>query len=108
MNEVWKLVRSRRWPLAGSFLLMIVERFCSFAAPISSRYLINNVMYQHQLDKLPLIVGVVALVVFRKQQSEAPTAGPDVARSYFRCPERRNALAAFFGLSSQTLVFSMP
>jgi ABC-type bacteriocin/lantibiotic exporter with double-glycine peptidase domain len=28
--------------------------------PISSRYLINNVMYQHQLDKLPLIIGTVA------------------------------------------------
>jgi ABC-type multidrug transport system fused ATPase/permease subunit len=39
---------------------MIVSRFCSFALPISSRYLINNVMYQHQVDKLPLIISTVA------------------------------------------------
>ena len=63
-NEVWKLVRARRWPLAGSLLLMMVERFCSFAVPISSRYLINDVMYQHQLDKLPVIIGVVASATF--------------------------------------------
>jgi ABC-type multidrug transport system fused ATPase/permease subunit len=60
MPEIWKLVVPRRWPLAGSFLLMIVNRLCSFAMPISSRYLINNVMYQHQIDKLPLIIGAVA------------------------------------------------
>jgi ABC-type multidrug transport system fused ATPase/permease subunit len=60
MPEIWKLVRPRRWPLAGSFLLMIVNRVCSFAMPISSRYLINNVMYQHQISKLPLIIGTVA------------------------------------------------
>jgi ABC-type multidrug transport system fused ATPase/permease subunit len=60
MPEIWKLVMPRRWPLAGSFLLMIVNRVCSFAMPISSRYLINNVMYQHQIHKLPLIIGTVA------------------------------------------------
>ena len=60
MPEVWKLVKPFRWLLAGSFLLMIVNRICSLAMPISSRYLINNVMYKHQLDKLPLIAGVVA------------------------------------------------
>jgi ABC-type multidrug transport system fused ATPase/permease subunit len=57
--EIWKLVKPRRWPLAGSCLLIIINRFCSFAVPISSRYLINNVMYQHQIDKLAIIVGVV-------------------------------------------------
>ncbi len=39
---------------------MIVNRLCSFAVPISSRYLINDVMYKHHFDKLPLIVGSVA------------------------------------------------
>jgi ABC-type multidrug transport system fused ATPase/permease subunit len=60
MPEIWKLVMPRRWALAGSFLLMIVNRVCSFAMPVSSRYLINNVMYQHQIHKLPLIIGTVA------------------------------------------------
>ncbi|WP_213803107.1 ABC transporter ATP-binding protein [Granulicella sp. dw_53] len=60
MPEVWHLVGPLRWSLVGSFLLMIVNRFCSFAVPISSRYLINNVMYQRHFDKLPLIVCSVA------------------------------------------------
>jgi ABC-type multidrug transport system fused ATPase/permease subunit len=60
MPELWKLVKPRRWLYAGSLLLMIVDRICSFALPVSSRYLINNVMYKHQVDKLPMILGAVA------------------------------------------------
>lgn len=59
INEVWKLIKPRRWGLAGSLLLMIISRFSTFAVPISSRYLVNNVMYRHQLDKLPLIIAAV-------------------------------------------------
>jgi len=59
MPLIWTLVKPLRWLLAGSLLLMIVNRLCSFAVPISSRYLLNNVMYKHQLDKLPLIISAV-------------------------------------------------
>jgi ABC-type multidrug transport system fused ATPase/permease subunit len=58
--EVWNLVVPLRWLLTGSFLLMVVNRLCSFVVPISSRYLINDVMYKHHFDKVPLIVGSVA------------------------------------------------
>jgi len=81
LPEVWKLVRPRRWLLAGSFLLMIINRLCSFALPVSSRYLINNVMYKnslpvssyhfinsvmmkHQMNLLPWIIGAVATATF--------------------------------------------
>src|ERR1700734_3712155 len=64
LPEVWKLVKPRRWLLAGSFLLMIVNRLCSFALPVSSRYLINNVMYKHELHLLPYIIGIVAAATF--------------------------------------------
>jgi ABC-type multidrug transport system fused ATPase/permease subunit len=81
LPEVWKLVKPRRWLLAGSFLLMIVNRLCSFALPVSSRYLINNVMYKnplpasssrflhgmvlkHQTNLLPWIIGAVAVATF--------------------------------------------
>ena len=40
---------------------MIVDRVCSLAMPIASRYLVNDVMYRRQLDKLPLILGAVAI-----------------------------------------------
>ncbi|WP_433966601.1 ABC transporter ATP-binding protein [Tunturiibacter gelidiferens] len=43
---------------------MIANRACSLAVPISSRYLVNNVMYKHQLAMLPLIVGAVASAAF--------------------------------------------
>jgi ABC-type multidrug transport system fused ATPase/permease subunit len=59
ITEIWTLVRQRQWPLAGAFLLMIVERCCSFSVPISSRFLINDVMYRHQTGRLPLILGIV-------------------------------------------------
>jgi len=57
--EMWALVKPMRWLLAGSFLLLVANRICSFAIPVSSRYLINEVMYKHQLDKLPLILWAV-------------------------------------------------
>jgi ABC-type multidrug transport system fused ATPase/permease subunit len=59
MPEVWKLVRPIRWLLAGSLVLMIVNRVCGLAMPIASRYLINDVMYKWDFEKLSLIVGAV-------------------------------------------------
>jgi ABC-type multidrug transport system fused ATPase/permease subunit len=64
LPEVWKLVKPRRWLLLGSFLLIIVNRLCSFALPVSSRFLINNVMNRHQFHLLPRIIGVVAAATF--------------------------------------------
>jgi ABC-type multidrug transport system fused ATPase/permease subunit len=64
ISEIWKLVRPRTWPLAGSFLLILINRFCSFVVPVSSRYLINNVMYRHQMDRLPQILAAVVGATF--------------------------------------------
>jgi ABC-type multidrug transport system fused ATPase/permease subunit len=61
---IWELLRPFRWLLFGSLLLMVVNRLCSFAIPISSRYLINDVMYKHELRKLPLIIGAVIAATF--------------------------------------------
>jgi ABC-type multidrug transport system fused ATPase/permease subunit len=61
MPEVWRLAKPLRWVLAGSFVLMIVNRICGFAMPVASRYLINDVMVKHNLEKLPWILGGVVL-----------------------------------------------
>lgn len=61
VSEIWKLVTPLRWLLAGSFLLMIVNRICSFAMPIASRYLINDVMYRRRFEMLPFILGGVVI-----------------------------------------------
>ena len=57
--EIWKLARPRRVLLGVSFLLMIVNRATGLVLPASARYLIDNVMGKHQMNLLPVIVGVV-------------------------------------------------
>jgi subfamily B ATP-binding cassette protein MsbA len=61
LPEVWALVKPRRLLLGGSFLLMIINRGSGLVLPASTRYLIDNVMGKHQLNLLPIIVGVVVL-----------------------------------------------
>jgi ABC-type multidrug transport system fused ATPase/permease subunit len=60
LPEVWKLIKPRRVLLAGSFLLMIVNRASGLVLPASTKFLIDNVMGKHMLNQLPLIVGIVA------------------------------------------------
>jgi subfamily B ATP-binding cassette protein MsbA len=65
MPEVMKLVRPRRWLLAGSFVLMVINRASGLVLPASTKTLIDKVMYGHQMHILPwlvLIVGSATLV----------------------------------------------
>src|ERR1700679_130856 len=65
MPEVWKLVKPRRWLLAGSFCLMVINRASGLVRPASTKTLIDKVMYGHQMGILPwlvLIVGGATLV----------------------------------------------
>jgi subfamily B ATP-binding cassette protein MsbA len=64
LPEVWKLIVPRKWLIAGSFCLMIVNRLCSLVLPISSRPFINDVMHQGKMAELPKIIGAVATAVF--------------------------------------------
>ena len=64
LPEVWKLIVPRKWLIAGSFVLMIVNRLCSLVLPISSRPFINDVMRQGKMGELPRIIGAVAGAVF--------------------------------------------
>ncbi|WP_419806981.1 ABC transporter ATP-binding protein [Terriglobus sp.] len=59
--EVKKLMRPRRGLIAGSFLIMIVNRASGLVLPASTRYLIDGVMRQHRLGLLPWIVGAVLI-----------------------------------------------
>jgi len=59
LPEVWELIKPYRPLLAGSFLLMIVNRASGLILPASTKYLIDNVMGKHQLSLLPTIIGVV-------------------------------------------------
>jgi ABC-type multidrug transport system fused ATPase/permease subunit len=59
LPEVWKLIRPRRWLLAGSFLIMIVNRAAGLVLPASTKTLIDKVMNKKDLTLLPWVVGIV-------------------------------------------------
>ena len=54
-----ELVRPRRGKLALGFLLMIIGRLCSLVLPGAPKFLIDNVINQHQVYLLKWIVGAV-------------------------------------------------
>jgi subfamily B ATP-binding cassette protein MsbA len=64
LPEVWALMKPRKWLIAGSFLLMVVNRLCSLVLPVSSAPFINDVMKQGKMDELPRIIAAVAAAVF--------------------------------------------
>ena len=47
-----ELVRPRRGKLALGFLLMVIGRLCSLVLPGAPKYLVDNVINQHQIDLL--------------------------------------------------------
>ncbi len=57
--EVKKLIQPRIGLLLGSFFIMLINRACGLVLPATTRYLIDNVMRQHELRLLPYIVGGV-------------------------------------------------
>jgi subfamily B ATP-binding cassette protein MsbA len=60
MPEVMKLVRPRLPLLGFSFLVLILNRVCGLVLPASTKFLIDNVMRQHEMWMLPRIVAAVA------------------------------------------------
>jgi ABC-type multidrug transport system fused ATPase/permease subunit len=54
-----ELVRPRRGKIAFGFLLMLIGRLCSLVLPGAPKYLIDNVINQHQVSLLKWIVGAV-------------------------------------------------
>ncbi len=54
-----ELVRPRRGKLAIGFLLMLIGRLCSLVLPGAPKFLVDNVINQHQVYLLKWIVGAV-------------------------------------------------
>ena len=59
LPEVWALVKPRRGLLLLGALLMVVNRLCGLALPISSKFLIDNVLRKGQFSLLTTIILVV-------------------------------------------------
>jgi subfamily B ATP-binding cassette protein MsbA len=59
--DIRALMYPRRGILAIGFLLIIVSRLCGLVLPLSSKYLIDNIIGKHQQNLLvPLVLAVVA------------------------------------------------
>jgi ABC-type multidrug transport system fused ATPase/permease subunit len=59
LPEVWKLIKPRRWLLAGSFVLMVINTLSGFVLPVSVRPLVDKVMAHGQMNLLPRIISLV-------------------------------------------------
>jgi ABC-type multidrug transport system fused ATPase/permease subunit len=70
LRELWpdirEMMRPRRRILAFGFLLMIVSRVCSLVLPISTKYLVDNVIGKKQFQLLtPLVLAVLTATVIQ-------------------------------------------
>ena len=66
LPEVLALMKPRRGLLLAGALLMIINRVCGLALPVSTKYLIGNVMQQGQFNLLlPIVMGVVAATIMQ-------------------------------------------
>jgi subfamily B ATP-binding cassette protein MsbA len=61
LPEVWKLVRPRRWLLLGGLVLVAINKSASLVLPLSTKFLIDQVMGAHRADRLLPLAGAVLL-----------------------------------------------
>ena len=59
LPEVWQLIRPRRGLLALGFVLMVINRISGLVLPYSTKFLVDKIILPRNLERLPLLVGVV-------------------------------------------------
>jgi len=57
--DLWELVRPRRLLLAFSFVLMVINRVSGLVLPASSKFLIDDVIVKHHVERLTLLIVAV-------------------------------------------------
>jgi ABC-type multidrug transport system fused ATPase/permease subunit len=66
LPEVWALMKPRRKLLLMGAGLMIINRVCGLALPVSTKYLIDNVMRRGQTELLvPIVLAVLLATVIQ-------------------------------------------
>jgi subfamily B ATP-binding cassette protein MsbA len=60
-TEARQLVLARKWRLATGFLLMLVSRLAGLVLPLSSKFLIDDVVGKGRADLLPRLAWIVGL-----------------------------------------------
>jgi ABC-type multidrug transport system fused ATPase/permease subunit len=66
LPEVWALMKPRRTLLLAGAGLMVINRVCGLALPVSTKYLIDNVMRRGQTELLvPIVLAVLLATVIQ-------------------------------------------
>jgi len=70
LRELWpdirEMVMPRRSLLGFGFLLMVVNRLAGLVLPVSTKYLVDNVVTKHQTQMLtPIVLGVLAATLIQ-------------------------------------------
>lgn len=61
LPEIWKLVQPRKWLLMVGLVLVVINRVAGLTLPFVSRPFVNQVLRQHQGNKLmPMVLTVFA------------------------------------------------
>jgi len=61
LPEIWAIMRPRRWLLILGLILLLINRASGLVLPLSTKFLIDNVMIQRHGQYLYPIVGAVLL-----------------------------------------------
>jgi ABC-type multidrug transport system fused ATPase/permease subunit len=74
LPEVWALMKPRRMQLLAGGGLMVINRVCGLALPVSTKFLIGNVMVKGQSELLlPIVLGVLAATLIQAVTSYSLT-----------------------------------
>ena len=66
LPAVWALMKPRKSLMAAGFGLMLINRVCGLALPVSTKYLIDNVMRKGDLNLLvPIVAAVVCATIIQ-------------------------------------------
>jgi ABC-type multidrug transport system fused ATPase/permease subunit len=66
LPAVWALMKPRKSLMAAGFGLMLLNRVCGLALPVSTKYLIDNVMRKGELNLLvPIVLAVVCATIIQ-------------------------------------------
>jgi ABC-type multidrug transport system fused ATPase/permease subunit len=66
LPDVWALMKPRRGLLALGFVLMAINRLSGLVLPASTKYLVDNVISQKQIQLLtPIVLGVLTATVIQ-------------------------------------------
>jgi ABC-type multidrug transport system fused ATPase/permease subunit len=59
--DIWQLVRPRRGILAVGLVLMLVNRLSGLVLPLSTKFLVDDIIGKHHMERLLPLIGAVVL-----------------------------------------------